>query len=98
MFLECEKCGYVQGVKYDDKGKDSDKIWGCASCKRMQVVNKNKRRADNGRGRRLQTCKECGHQQSVRDDGSCAKQRVWVCYACRQPQLTSQRGKGSNKK
>lgn len=70
----------------------SPQIWGCARCKRMQVVSMSKKRIDNGRGRRLLTCGECGYRQSVRSggkDGDNGKQQqsVWVCYACRRPQV-----------
>ena len=76
MFLACEGCGYVQAV---GAGRT---IWGCASCKRQQAVDKRMQRSENGRGRRMQTCAECGHAQSVR-----VNRRVWTCYECRRPQL-----------
>ena len=97
MFLECEKCGYVQAVRDSGGGGDDNnkkqKIWGCARCKRMQIVNKTNSRADNGKGRRLLECEKCGYKQSVKDRGNKvnfsgqAQQIVWVCYKCRKAQI-----------
>ena len=78
-YLTCSKCGYVQAVG------GQKKIWGCAKCKMQQAVALSVRRAENERGRRIMACADCGYEQSVRMEA--AEAGVWMCYACRRPQL-----------
>ena len=77
LFLPCISCGYVQAVK-------SDEVWGCAKCKKLQLVDPRRARTNNQAGKVLCECRYdgCGHVQAVGGE-------VWVCYKCKRAQATA---------
>lgn len=83
IFLTCNKCGYIQAVK-------SDEIWGCAKCKKLQLVNLKTAKKTNKSGKILCACKYCDHIQSVKGD-------VWTCYKCKKPQPTEKKRKNKRR-